>query len=69
MNEKNIGFSIQFDEIELNKIEYIYNFHVYVFAISLDQCPLTLIFVTPKNIYDVMEEHNVRVFLESFFKK
>ena len=41
MQEKNIGFSIELDETDLNEIEEVYNSNIEMFVTLQNEFPLT----------------------------
>jgi len=62
MHQKNIGFSIELDETNLNQIEDVYNSNIEVFVTLQDQFPLTIVVGTPKNLQYLMEKDKVNFY-------
>ena len=62
MHEKNIGFSIELDETNLNEIEDVYNSNIEVFVTLQDEFPLTIVVGTPKNLQYLMEKDKVNFY-------
>ena len=70
--KKNMGFSIEIDEIHSNEIEEVYNSNIEVCVRFKDLFFLTIVVGTIKNLQYLMEKTRlifmVLAFLESLFK-